>query len=93
MTNKTYRTAVCQLLAKVALVGAAIVVPMTAAAVPAMAVPTHVPGVVQVGSPWGIGDWGIDGWGIDGWGSGDWGSGDWGSGDLDWDSGGLFGSS
>jgi hypothetical protein len=32
MTNKTHRTATCQLLAKVALVGAAIAVPMTAAA-------------------------------------------------------------
>jgi hypothetical protein len=61
MTNKTHRTATCQLLAKVALVGAAIAVPMTAAAVPAMAAPTPVPGVVQVDRPWGDGGWGDGG--------------------------------
>lgn len=71
-------------------------VPMTAA-VPAVAVPMPVPGVVQDAYPRAGGGWGTDDWGagglVDGWGSGDWGSGDWG----DWGSavlgGGLFGSS
>ena len=54
MTEKTRRTAACQLLAQVALVGAAIAVPMTVAT-PAMATPTSGPGVVQADRPGGHG--------------------------------------
>ncbi|MFJ9367273.1 hypothetical protein ACIRRA_23030 [Nocardia sp. NPDC101769] len=89
MTNKTHRTATCKLLANVALVGAAVAVPMTAA-VPVMAVTTPMPGVVQADRAWDGGDdgsgrggdWGNGGWANGGWANGDWGSGDWGSGDL-----------
>lgn len=106
MANKTRRTATCRPLARAALVGAAIVVPMTAA-VPAMAVPTPVPGVVQDAYPLGGGGWVtddrgggglVDGSGTDDWGAGGlvdgWGSGDWGSGGWgsgDWGSGGWGG--
>jgi hypothetical protein len=86
MTNKTHRTSTRQLLAKVALVGAAIAIPMTTTAVPAMAAPTPVPGVVQVDPPWG-GD-GDGGWGGDGGGGGDRGGGDRGGGDGGWGDGG-----
>ncbi|WP_147471605.1 hypothetical protein [Nocardia stercoris] len=95
MTNKTHRTATCRLLANVALVGAAIAVPMTAV-VPAMAATTPLPGVVQSdhagyggddgngqGGDRGNGGGNHGGWNHGGWADGDWGDfGDWGSGDL-----------
>ncbi|MFE7798318.1 hypothetical protein [Nocardia sp. NPDC057440] len=49
--NRIHSTGTCRLLANFALVGAAIAIPTTASAIPAMAAPTAAPGVVQTNFP------------------------------------------
>ncbi|WP_433626305.1 hypothetical protein [Nocardia sp. CA-120079] len=88
ITNKARGNGTCRLIAKVALIGAAMTVPMTAVAAPAMAMPTPGPGVVQTdcdfdfdlgfdtGKPWhGHGNpWKFHGNPWKGWGGCGWGN-------------------
>ncbi|WP_433757979.1 hypothetical protein [Nocardia sp. CA-135398] len=91
ITDKTRGISTRRLLANITLIGAAMAAPMIALAVPAMAMPTTGPDVVQTDNPhcpgYGPGckggDWGGNGgWG-GGWGGND-GWGGWGGGSSQW---------